>query len=474
MADIIDKGIELTKSFGKTVLGVKDVIISSGKSSSLTRMTKDATFQFPIIMDNDIDNDEKGPIIKDIERAYANIVLLAISNAGWINRTKYDDTEGTTRFLRKFHTNASVPVRESFNVTDATVTEGYLPREELMSMWDSVEDQLVMESLNDLYLPFNNTAWKMKAAMEQAKYFKEQRAAALEAETYYYRREKYRRNKNTQKVEMVDGMPVVDDPDDYQYIRSNSKGTHPKYGEAKTMTEWARLDNEEREKRKIEKPEEPPQPTNLHDLQRRGSGTKSEIVLDRENRLFSMTPTILKFTIANKTEDGDAWFSDVVVGVKAMPRFIKKSSMIASMVDAFKDRLIFQFIKWTKGEFKWADFFFNISEQKNAAIGDNRWLRVLRRRAKLNRFRPNKLNPNCTIIITDSDAYEIQRTCGINVNDPANVQRMMQKHFLLAFGIYDTEAKMLKIMFDGDEDFSQTSLRAMINNVKKDIQVGVR
>ena len=58
--------------------------------------------------------------------------------------------------------------------------------------------------------------------------------------------------------------------------------------------------------------------------------------------------------------------------------------------------------------------------------------------------------------------------CGVNLNDATNVAKLMDKYFLLGFGIYDTEGKMLRIMYDGESEFSMYSLRSMMAEAKKD------
>ena len=77
-------------------------------------------------------------------------------------------------------------------------------------------------------------------------------------------------------------------------------------------------------------------------------------------------------------------------------------------------------------------------------------------------------NPNTTVIITESDAHLIHEQCGVDPNNPASVIKMMDKYFLLGFGIYDTEAKMLKIIYDGESDFTEVSLRSMMAESKKE------
>ena len=182
-------------------------------------------------------------------------------------------------------------------------------------------------------------------------------------------------------------------------------------------------------------------------------------------------------SIANK-ESGKkggvtTWNQELIIGVRAMPRLLPQSIMISNMVEAFKDRAIFKFIKWTRGEIKWADLLFGVSQAREDASmkSERRWMKILRKRAKkANGFRLGgyKLNPNCTIIITESDAHMIQEKCGVNPHDITNVRKMMDKYFLLGFGIYDTEAKMLNIIYDGETEFTNYSMRSMLADSKKE------
>ena len=62
----------------------------------------------------------------------------------------------------------------------------------------------------------------------------------------------------------------------------------------------------------------------------------------------------------------------------------------------------------------------------------------------------------------------VEEKCGVNLNDISNVKKLMDKYFLLGFGIYDTEARMLKIIYDGEDEFTLHSMRSLMAEVKKD------
>lgn len=445
---------------------VADPIIkvqSATAKTSLMRLTKDQVFQFPLIMDADINDDEKFPMIKSIEKNYAAIVMTAIVNEGVVDRDKYDNIN---KFLRKFHNNNDIPfdaLEGELNISEAIASEGYLPHRDLVEMWDCVEEQLDSESINDMYLPYKRTATKLTRAVESAKL-----SIAMEAdEQLFFKRTEYKKNVKT-GTDLKDdfGAKVVLSNKDgdlvYQYIEAPEKGSKQyddmvkKYGDPKKMSEWNIADTE--------KP--------VADAKTRNHG---EIVKD--DKYNSLTPTILRMSIANK-ESGKkggvtTWNQELIIGVRAMPRLLPQSIMISNMVEAFKDRAIFKFIKWTRGEIKWADILFGISQAREDASmkSERRWMKILRKRAKkANGFRLGgyKLNPNCTIIITESDAHMIQEKCGVNPHDVTNVRKMMDKYFLLGFGIYDTEAKMLNIIYDGETEFTNYSMRSMIADSKKE------
>ena len=103
--------------------------------TSITRLTKDQIFQFPMIMSSDISSEENYHIVKTIERNYATLILAAITNEGVIDRDKYGNIN---QFLKRFHDNLDLPfATESdtdYEVTNAVATEGYISQEELRRM----------------------------------------------------------------------------------------------------------------------------------------------------------------------------------------------------------------------------------------------------------------------------------------------------------------------------------------------------
>lgn len=451
------------KDINSNISKMSAVIQTNTGKNSLTRLTRDQIFQFPIVMSADIDNDEKYPIIKNIEKNYASLVMTAITNEGVINRDQY---KSVNDFLKKFHNNADIPFpttesADEIIVTEAIVREGYIPVKELEKMDMTLESQLDLESINSIYLPFNKTKATIQRAIEKSK-------IATEADSdLYIRRPVYKKDKYGKFI--LDNNRYVVDVDKYgnpkyEYIQASKNDI--KNGIAKPLSYWdelplnRELEKEDRFNRRDDAKEE------RRELIKARSNIRGEFAKAEKND--SLMPTMLNITLANSQKEVGSWSQQLVIGVRAVPRYLPPSLVISNMCEAFRDRTIFSFLKFTKGELKWWDVLFGISSAKNNAITNStsRWLKVLKSRAK--KRRSKKYNPNMTIIITENEAIMIKEKCGIDPHNTSSVRKMMDKYFLLAFGIYDTEAKMLNIIYDGDNEFSQMSLRTLVAESKKE------
>ena len=497
----IQSTVNAVSDLQNSVNNVGAVIQRATAKTSITRLTKDQIFQFPIAIESDIDDDEKYPIIKAIEKNYASLILTAIVNEGVINRDKYDNI---SQFLRKFHNNTDIPfsaVESEMNVVSAIAEEGYIPSNELLQMDVTIEALVDTSSLNDMYLPFNRTLAKVNTALESAK-----TSIAMEA-SEYFRRPRYDRDRNGQIIGGANNPQISTNNQgkiQYQYIEAPQKGTAQYnnlvnlYGEPKTLNDWDtevnkqdiiqynELRREEREIRAEERREDRRnrvadrqedranqlQDKSIEDARRAMSNVRGEML--RDEKYGSLMPTVLNMTIANVKSQAGSWSQQLTIGIRAVPRYFSSSIMIANMCEAFKNGLVFTFLKFTKGELKWWDSLLGITDARNNAIinRSDRWLRVLKSLSKKNKRKiNNKHNPNMTIIITENDAILIKEKCGIDPHSVSAVKKMMDKYFILGFGIYDTEAKILNMIYDGDADFSQYSLRSMIADSKKELNL---
>lgn len=619
MADVLNAGKEVLNAASGVARNISTITRATAKTS-LVRLTGDQVFQFPLIMDADIDDDEKFPIIKSIEKSYASLVMMAIVNHGFVDRDKYGSIN---KFLNQFHNNGDLPfnaksfesfIGDSYDsdmiVTEAVAFEGtgLVAQRDLMKMWDCVEEQLDTSSINDMYQPYRFT----KAKLERAYNLAIATEAAPSGGTTQYFRIPYNIRDREGRRFQINGTSNLVDVDSrgnpkWTYVEVPSDPTtaasmRQKYGDPKTVAEWrsttfqselseyqskknidrdiqdeinTRSDSrraaewdrqfgvqqsarqaetaaknqhdaaewnrrhgiergervsDQNDRNKFEQSEwnrrhgiergerlvdqaardkrESDEWDRRHGIERgerlqdqaarnqfetdewnrRHGIERGERLVDqahkdridayknisgsmvRDDKYNSLTPTILQMTLANGKAGVGAWSQQLIVGVRAMPRMLPQSLMVSNMTDAVKDRPIFKFIKWLKGEISWADLFTGIGNAKKEVTGNAKWLSVLRKRARRAKLRwlGFKLNPNCTIIITEADAHLIQERTGIDLHRTGDVQKLMDKYFLLGFGIYDTEAKMLNIIYDGESEFTHYSLRTMIADSKRE------
>ena len=403
-----------------TAIGTGKVVAKYVSNTSLTKLAKDSIFQFPVIISASIDNDEIFVMAKSLERSYASMMVSVISLSNYVDLTKYGKEDYLINFLRRFHSNTNIGgniiASESISISEANI----LPQENVVgvniaSLWDSVYESVDNESINDMYRPYNRTKHILENALEESM---------------------------TVKIgDSKDPKITINNADAISKLGDKNTAYTDKDGNTKTI---------------------------------RGGATKPNQIV-KSDYMTDMAPTMINVTVvADATGKGATWTQSVVLGIKAMVRMVKSGVMINNMMDAFKDRGLFKWLSWTKGEISTAELIFGAGKAMQdgyaAGKGDN-WLKTLRERKMMqgiNKLLGKRLLPNASIIITESEAIAIHDAIGIDVHNPADVKKMMNRYFLLAFGIYDTENKLLDIMYDGESQFSTESIRELAAKNKKD------
>ena len=403
-----------------TAVSTGKVIAKYVSNTSLTKLAKDSIFQFPVIISASIDNDEIFVMAKSFERSYASMMVSVISMSSYIDLNKYGKEDYLVNFLRRFHSNTNIGgniiASESISISDANI----LPQENVVginvaALWDSVYESVDNTSINDMYRPFKRTTRILEDALEAGTF-----ANKITVGT---KKNTIATIDNADTIALIGQKDVVND--EGKPIR-NSKSD--KFNQV----------------------------------------VKSDYMTD-------MAPTMINVTVvADATGKGATWTQSVVLGIKAMVRMVKSGVMVNNMMDAFKDRGLFKWLSWTKGEISTAELIFGAGKAMQdgyaAGKGDN-WLKLLRERKMaqgINKILGKRLLPNASIVITESEALAIKEATGVDPHNPADVQKMMNRYFLLAFGIYDTENKLLDVMYDGESQFSTESIRELAAKNKKD------
>ena len=398
-----------------TAVSTGNVIAKYVSNTSLTKLAKDSIFQFPVIISASIDNDEIFVMAKSFERSYASMMVSVISMSSYIDLNKYGKEDYLVNFLRRFHSNTNIGgniiASESISISDANI----LPQENVVgvnvaALWDSVYESVDNTSINDMYRPFKRTTRILENALEAGTFAKT----------------------------ITIGNTSIDNAD-----------TIAKIGQKNV------INNEGK-------------PIRNSKSDKFNQVVKSDYMTD-------MAPTMINVTVvADATGKGATWTQSVVLGIKSMVRMVKSGVMVNNMMDAFKDRGLFKWLSWTKGEISTAELIFGAGKAMQdgyaAGKGDN-WLKILRERKMaqgINKLLGKRLLPNASIVITESEALAIKEATGVDPHNPADVQKMMNRYFLLAFGIYDTENKLLDVMYDGESQFSTESIRELAAKNKKD------
>ena len=398
-----------------TTVSTGKVIAKYVSNTSLTKLAKDSIFQFPVIISASIDNDEIFVMAKSVERSYASMMVSVISMSSYIDLNKYGKEDYLVNFLRRFHSNTNIGgniiASESISISDANI----LPQENVVgvnvaALWDSVYESVDNTSINDMYRPFKRTTRILEDALEAGTFAKT----------------------------ITIGNTSIDNAD-----------TIAKIGQKNVVNDEGK-------------------PIRNSKSDKFNQVVKSDYMTD-------MAPTMINVTVvADATGKGATWTQSVVLGIKAMVRMVKSGVMVNNMMDAFKDRGLFKWLSWTKGEISTAELIFGAGKAMQdgyaAGKGDN-WLKLLRERKMaqgINKILGKRLLPNASIVITESEALAIKEATGVDPHNPADVQKMMNRYFLLAFGIYDTENKLLDVMYDGESQFSTESIRELAAKNKKD------
>lgn len=398
-----------------TAVSTGKVIAKYVSNTSLTKLAKDSIFQFPVIISASIDNDEIFVMAKSFERSYASMMVSVISMSSYIDLNKYGKEDYLVNFLRRFHSNTNIGgniiASESISISDANI----LPQENVVgvnvaALWDSVYESVDNTSINDMYRPFKRTTRILEDALEAGTFAKT----------------------------ITIGNTSIDNAD-----------TIAKTGQKNVVNDEGK-------------------PIRNSKSDKFNQVVKSDYMTD-------MAPTMINVTVvADATGKGATWTQSVVLGIKSMVRMVKSGVMVNNMMDAFKDRGLFKWLSWTKGEISTAELIFGAGKAMQdgyaAGKGDN-WLKILRERKMaqgINKLLGKRLLPNASIVITESEALAIKETTGVDPHNPADVQKMMNRYFLLAFGIYDTENKLLDVMYDGESQFSTESIRELAAKNKKD------
>lgn len=395
--------------------------------TSLTRMSDDSVFQFPMLFGSDIDDAKTAIVAKGMEVYCASLVMSAISLNNTVDIRKYSNAG---EFLKKFHSNKAIPsnikAATTFLLESATA---FTPNHDIaIEGADEIIDSLRSDRLNTKFLPFERTKKIVRSRIEDGKAFE---AAYHPSDAVLDR---------TAELGTVGQMVAIAGLNaaayDDEYLKSG---------------------------------------TNRND--KAIANTKGPAFVELRNE-YAIKPTLVNVRLTFHG-GGTAWSQDVVIGVKALAKRIRSDVMVSNMVKAAKgSNAIFDFIKWSDGQLKlFRDVILGVSESKEAALSartNSNWLHALKRRKnidRMSRFFQNRVPPNTFIFISDSEASEIKNQCGVDLREEYNAANLISKYYILGFGIVDTNANTLDLMLDGQTEFATMPLATLKGTTSKEIEL---
>ena len=423
--------------------GTLRLLRSTFGKNSINRMAKDSMLQTPVIADTSIDSQTLSVINKCIERRTAAILMSVFSLNPYVSLKKFGSIGG---YIRTFYDNEKSPI--ALPTTDSDINLNDIPEDSVSVMEASileegffkVDPQVEFEYLIGTESALNDTAINDIY-----------NSAAI----------------NVSRLErMVSGMEANDKysvGDQYSRSLANHEGNDG-LGDAVTAAAANAQDHVKA--------------TGLHGNTvprsggKQGGGQSAKI----EKVESSFEPTLLNVNFAVQSPDSKAVTNQsVVIGMQSVMRGLRYNDIVDTLTIAAKGSVeAFKMVRYLTGERKLSDFFLGIADAKEIArpktIG-GRVLANLRRRKHDSTFKKfsggAKPLPITWLVVSQAAVDEVNSKTGIDLGQPYFAVKMMNEYYFLGFVIVDESMGSVKIILDGDNAFTDTTLRALTNTNKQ-------
>ena len=438
--------------------------------SSLTRNAKDTIAQYPVIFSADIPTEDAVVVAKSLEAQYAALLVSLVSVNSDYDRSRF---KNPSDYLKTFYNNKNVPpilmsmdaqlpddeFIGEFAVESATIypdLDRLIPSHIAMECWADSDDQFNQTSINSCYRP---ESWTQKAMEQVVGKLRELHMPAMEGTV----------------DEVLNNMGVGSNR-----YNGDDVGAPTKADRVSRTEEKGVYQTDEKGKVVVDpRTNKPVRVTKVTDnkVLRAPAATGAQGFNTYNDKLGSMAPTMVNLQLTSHHGNAPVITHNVVVGVKAMVRTVPQDLMISNLAEGVNDtRRMFKFIKWTEGEYRFIrDFILGIDEAKLNASSNRdmqKWLSGLKRRkradliSKMTTGMP--LPPMVTIVATSYEIAKVQEMTGLDLNDAYNAAKLISKYYLLGFIIYESESGRIKAIFDGDTNFSVSTISGLKTKQQKD------
>jgi len=204
----------------------------------------------------------------------------------------------------------------------------------------------------------------------------------------------------------------------------------------------------------------------------RGLGSHTKMIDLDVKRANEMQPYAIQVRLMAVNDKKEfVQYMDFIVGVKTILHVIKSEDIVSNIGNVLRNRsAMFNFVKWTTGEISFfKDFLLHIDQLKDDTTYRSRnaspFFPTLRR-MRDKKFEASfsgiqKLVPNSTLVISQFDVDDVQRTYGFNIRDTYFAKKVIKELFLLAFVIVDEGSETLDIMYESDDSFETYTLETL-------------
>jgi hypothetical protein len=203
-------------------------------------------------------------------------------------------------------------------------------------------------------------------------------------------------------------------------------------------------------------------------------GISSEWENSDVKKFSQMEPLLMKIQIEYLAQ-GVIQSTELVFGVKCMPHPITSSEMVYYIGESIKNNnVVFRTIQWMTGEIKfWRDMVLTMDSLQREAImsakatskSSAKWWNKLRGMAASSRFKnafsPQKMLPNCTMVLSQAEVEQIKMRYGIDFMDSRNVEKLITLYFLLRAVVMNDPDEAVHIYDEETSDWQVYSYAAL-------------
>ena len=485
-------------------------VLKNKPKGSLTRMTKDAVLQFPVIASNSLDIQLIGLVNKALERNFSTLLKIAFS------LNSITDERDLIDYIRQFHQNTGLSDREytsnmivdklvneckiEYRFGETTLTESdkalivHRLTEDNHRLLREYLNELNLDKLNDkmLYISESQKDRRIFNSLEELKNASKRGEIELSGEPLSTTSNKEKRNGRGHKSSSSTPRETVVN----KTYNINNNGGDVKSMEAfgreigkaisKTSKEQLRALSIQNKKIGNIKDKEIIKVTNTREIIQKQptkfttGGKQGQVFTSADvNKANEIMPLPLEIKVYIEDGEGNIIERDFMIGVKAVIHPVSSEYMIDSMMDGYRrGKFFFNFIKATTGEIKFfRDFVFMVDNIKtdaikNASGNNNKWFSFLRRRALLAKAKntlrmKNQLLPNTSIVLSGEEA-DILKQQGVDILDPSVARDLISRYFLLSIVVIDPALEIVHIIYDGEENYSSMSVMALNREAKED------